>query len=148
MFGTPEPLPKSMLPEEIEKALKELGDDGAKVRGTLEREFASYVEKTEPKRRDLRSTLVFLLLPTARVLILASAGSSSSRSCRRRPASPSRWRRSARDAASRARGRLLLLPRGPRRANAGNRASRPVCDTRGWASGGMADAPALGAGAP
>ena len=70
VFGKPDPLPESMLPEEIEKALKALGQDGAKVRGALERDFASYVAKTEPKRRDLRSTLVFLLLPTARVLIL------------------------------------------------------------------------------
>ena len=70
VFGKPDPLPEAMLPEEIEKALKALGPDGAKVRGALERDFASYVAKTEPKRRDLRSTLVFLLLPTARVLIL------------------------------------------------------------------------------
>jgi hypothetical protein len=70
VFGKPDPLPEAMLPEEIEKALKALGQDGAKVRGALERDFAAYVAKTEPKRRDLRSTLVFLLLPTARVLIL------------------------------------------------------------------------------
>jgi hypothetical protein len=70
VFGKPDPLPEAMLPDEIEKALKALGPDGAKVRGALERDFASYVAKTEPRRRDLRSTLVFLLLPTARVLIL------------------------------------------------------------------------------
>jgi hypothetical protein len=69
VFGKPDPLPKAMLPDEIEKALKALGPDGAKVRGALERDFAGYLEKTAPKRRDLRSTLVFLLLPTARVLI-------------------------------------------------------------------------------
>jgi hypothetical protein len=70
IFGKPEPLPKAMLPDEIEKALKALGPDGAKVRGALERDFAAYVAKTEPKRRDLRSQLLFLGLPAARVLIL------------------------------------------------------------------------------
>lgn len=70
IFGKPDPLPDAMLPEEIEKALKAMGTDGARVRGALERDFAGYLEKTGPKRRDLRSTLIFLLLPTARVLIL------------------------------------------------------------------------------
>ena len=70
VFGKPDPLPTAMLPDEIEKALKALGPDGAKVRGALERDFAAYVAKTEPKRRDLRSQLLFLGLPAARVLIL------------------------------------------------------------------------------
>jgi hypothetical protein len=70
VFGKPDPLPKAMLPDEIEKALKSLGPDGAKVRGALERDFASYVAKTEAKRRSLRSQLLFLGLPTARILIL------------------------------------------------------------------------------
>jgi hypothetical protein len=70
IFGKPDPLPEAMLPEEIEKAVRALGEDGAKVRGALERDFAAYLEKTTPQRRDLRSTAIFLLLPTARVLIL------------------------------------------------------------------------------
>jgi hypothetical protein len=70
VFGKPDPLPAAMLPDEIEKALNALGTDGARVRGALERDFAGYLEKTVPKRRDLRSTAIFLLLPTARVLIL------------------------------------------------------------------------------
>ena len=69
MFGKPDPLPEAMLPDEIEKALKALGPDGAKVRGALERDFADYVSRTE-KRRDRRSTVLFLLLPTVRILIL------------------------------------------------------------------------------
>ena len=40
VMGPEEPLPERMLPEEIEKALKRMGGDGAKVRGLLEREFA------------------------------------------------------------------------------------------------------------
>ena len=70
VFGKPDPLPNAMLPDEIEKALKALGTDGAKVRGAIERDFAGYVAKTEAKRRDRRSTLLFLLLPAARILIL------------------------------------------------------------------------------
>ena len=48
-------LPKSMLPNEVEKTLKKMGKDGDKVRGTLEREFAAYVssKSEERKSRDL-----------------------------------------------------------------------------------------------
>ena len=52
IFGPEADLPKSMLPGEVEKTLKKLGPDGEKVRGTLEREFAKYLEKTAPERRD------------------------------------------------------------------------------------------------
>jgi hypothetical protein len=47
--GKKEPLPPSLLPKQVDKALKSLGDDGQKVRGTLEREFASYLEKRKPE---------------------------------------------------------------------------------------------------
>ena len=43
-------MPKSMLPQEVEKTLKKLGDDGEKVRGTLEREFANYLDEKAPQR--------------------------------------------------------------------------------------------------
>lgn len=52
VLGPTEPLPASMLPKEVDKALRKLGDDGQKVRGLLEREFASYLEETAEKRRD------------------------------------------------------------------------------------------------
>jgi hypothetical protein len=63
IFGKPDPLPKSMLPDQIEKALGELGADGARVRGTLEREFAGYLEATAPRRRerDLPGVIASLL---------------------------------------------------------------------------------------
>lgn len=51
-FGPDADLPKSMLPDEVEKTLKKLGTDGDRVRGTLEKEFAKYLEKTAPERRD------------------------------------------------------------------------------------------------
>ena len=43
----PTPLPPSMLPDEIEKTLRKLGDDGDKVRGALERDFAAYAKQAQ-----------------------------------------------------------------------------------------------------
>jgi hypothetical protein len=52
-------LPESMLPRQVDKALRSLGDDGNAVRGVLEREFADYLEKNKQAResRALRGTL-------------------------------------------------------------------------------------------
>ena len=63
IFGPNADLPKSMLPPEIEKTLKKLGPDGEKVRGTLEREFAEYLDDKAPKRkeRDLSGVAAGLL---------------------------------------------------------------------------------------
>ena len=44
VFGRPDPLPPSLLPDQVEKAVRALGDDGTKVRGALEREFAAFVD--------------------------------------------------------------------------------------------------------
>jgi hypothetical protein len=52
ILGPDADLPKSMLPPEVEKALKKLGSDGEKVRGTLEREFADYLEEKAPARQE------------------------------------------------------------------------------------------------
>lgn len=63
IFGADADLPKSMLPPEVERTLKKLGPDGEKVRGTLEREFAEYLEDKAPERqkRDLGGTAAVLL---------------------------------------------------------------------------------------
>jgi hypothetical protein len=63
VLGEKATMPKSMLPPQIDKALKKLGPDGEKVRGTLEREFAAYLDETAPKRRerDLGGTAAALL---------------------------------------------------------------------------------------
>jgi hypothetical protein len=52
-----------MLPPEVEKTLRKLGPDGEKVRGTLEREFADYLEEKTPQRkqRDLGAVAAGLL---------------------------------------------------------------------------------------
>ena len=59
VLGPKADLPKSMLPAQIDKALRSLGDDGDRVRGLLEREFADYLEKSKPTReaRDLGGTI-------------------------------------------------------------------------------------------
>ena len=52
LFGSKEDVPASMLPPEVERTLKKLGADGDKVRGTLEREFAAFLEERSQLRRD------------------------------------------------------------------------------------------------
>ena len=64
--GTDQPLPKAMLPEEIEKSLRKLGTDGDKVRGTLERDFADYAKQAAGSGDGQRT---LLLLTLARPLL-------------------------------------------------------------------------------
>jgi hypothetical protein len=63
IFGPSADIPKSMLPPQVEKTLKKLGPDGDKIRGTLEREFADYLDEKAPQRRerDLGATAATLL---------------------------------------------------------------------------------------
>jgi hypothetical protein len=69
IVGPDQPLPESMLPEEIEKALKHLGTDGERVRGTLERDFADYLNVAQKRRGGpaLRQTIYYAVtLPLIR----------------------------------------------------------------------------------
>jgi hypothetical protein len=68
--GKPPPMPKRMLPDEIEKTLRKLGDDGEKVRGALERDFADYAKKAE---KDRKGVLSVMLLAAARPLLARGA---------------------------------------------------------------------------
>lgn len=52
IVGEPEALPASLLPSEVEKAVRALGDDGAKVRGALERGFAGWLDATAKDRKS------------------------------------------------------------------------------------------------
>jgi hypothetical protein len=63
LFGKDADLPRSMLPQEVEKALRKLGSDGDRVRGTLEREFAKFLdERAEERRgRDVRGVVASLV---------------------------------------------------------------------------------------
>jgi hypothetical protein len=49
--GVEEDLPSELLPKEVEKTLRKLGTDGRKVRGTLEREFANYLDTRAKERK-------------------------------------------------------------------------------------------------
>jgi hypothetical protein len=71
IVGAPDPLPPSLLPDQVEKAIRALGDDGAKVRGTLEREFAAFVDTN----RKSESRFVRRLLLTAGVPLASQVGS-------------------------------------------------------------------------
>ncbi|MEJ7697567.1 MAG: hypothetical protein WKF78_13350 [Candidatus Limnocylindrales bacterium] len=51
-------LPSRMLPDEIEKTLRKLGDDGDKVRGVLERDFAEYARQNQKSRQGLASVVL------------------------------------------------------------------------------------------
>ncbi len=68
VVGPEQELPRSMLPDEVEKALRKLGADGDKVRGTLEREFAKYLDehKQERQDRDLGAVTALLLSNVAK----------------------------------------------------------------------------------
>jgi hypothetical protein len=68
--GEPAPLPKAMLPDEIEKTLRKLGKDGDKVRGTLERDFADYAKQSQKQRKGVMTAL---LLAAGRPLLTRGA---------------------------------------------------------------------------
>jgi hypothetical protein len=57
VFGPTADLPKRMLPDEIEKTLRELGDDGDKVRGALERDFADYAKEAAKENPPVSALL-------------------------------------------------------------------------------------------
>ena len=66
VFGAPDPLPASLLPDQVEKAVRALGDDGAKVRGSLEREFAAFVDTNRKgESRFIRRVLLTAGVPLA-----------------------------------------------------------------------------------
>jgi len=75
VFGKPDPLPDSLLPDQVEKAIRALGDDGQKVRGALERDFAAYAQQAQRDRARLRT---LLLLTVARPILSAAAKSAVS----------------------------------------------------------------------
>jgi hypothetical protein len=62
VLGPEADLPKSMLPRDVDRTLRKLGSDGEKVRGTLEREFANYLDEKagERRKRDVSATAALL----------------------------------------------------------------------------------------
>ena len=65
-----------MLPKEIDKSLRALGDDGKKVRGALERDFAAYAKQRAKDRSGLRTLIV---LSVARPLLSGAAKAAAGR---------------------------------------------------------------------
>jgi len=70
--GQDEELPSELLPKEVEKTLKKLGTDGRKVRGTLEREFANYLDERakERKKEGLGNAVAAIALAAVRPVAL------------------------------------------------------------------------------
>ena len=66
--GKEEELPSELLPKEVDKAIRKLGTDGRKVRGTLEREFANYLDERakERKKEGLGNAVAALALAAVR----------------------------------------------------------------------------------
>jgi hypothetical protein len=71
IFGPRADLPKSMLPKEVDRQLKKLGDDGERVRTTIEREFANYLDEKsgQRKERDLGAVLAVMLGSVAKPVV-------------------------------------------------------------------------------
>lgn len=62
--GREEELPSELLPKEVDRVLRRLGDDGRKVRGTLEKEFAKYLEDRSNVRKKEGALAAGLALAT------------------------------------------------------------------------------------
>ncbi len=66
--GTPTPLPDSMLPSEVEQAVRALGTDGDAVRGALERSFADYLDQRGSfAKRNVKSATGEVVASTVRL---------------------------------------------------------------------------------
>ena len=65
-------LPSELLPKDVEKALKKLGTDGRKVRGSLERDFAKYLDdrSKERKKEGITAGITALALSAIRPIAI------------------------------------------------------------------------------
>ena len=70
--GKEEELPSELLPKDVEKALRKIGTDGSKVRGTLERDFAKYLDERakERKKEGVTAAITGLALTALRPIAL------------------------------------------------------------------------------
>jgi hypothetical protein len=74
--GSPAPMPKSVLPGDVDKHLRSLGDDGEKVRRVLEKDFLAYSKTAKAERTRLRTLLA---VAVARPLLLGASKSAARR---------------------------------------------------------------------
>ena len=70
--GKDEDLPSELLPKDVEKALRKLGTDGRKVRGALERDFASYLDERAKtrKKEGITAALTAVAVATLRPIAI------------------------------------------------------------------------------
>ena len=70
--GGRKPPVRSLLPKEIDQAVKGLGPDEPAVRASLEHGFASYLEQTEPARksRNFSGAMTVVAIAFVRPLVL------------------------------------------------------------------------------
>ncbi len=56
-------MPRSLLPEEVDRIVRGLGEDGDRVRAVLDREFAEFLEsrRKDRRKRDLGATVSALM---------------------------------------------------------------------------------------
>jgi hypothetical protein len=72
--GKEEELPSALLPKDVEKALRKIGTDGSKVRGTLERDFAKYLDdrSKERKKEGVTAAITAVALSALRPIAIRS----------------------------------------------------------------------------
>ena len=72
--GKEEELPSELLPKDVAKALRKIGTDGSKVRGTLERDFAKYLDERakERKKEGLSAAITAVALSAIRPIAIRS----------------------------------------------------------------------------
>ena len=70
--GRDEELPSELLPKDVEKALRKIGTDGSKVRGTLERDFAKYLDERakDRKKEGITAALTAVALSALRPIAI------------------------------------------------------------------------------
>lgn len=73
--GAPEPLPKELLPEQVERVVRSLGEDGKAVRAALDREFSDYLAGTrkERERRGFRAAAAQLFQTASTPIVRRAA---------------------------------------------------------------------------
>lgn len=72
--GKDEELPSELLPKDVEKALRKIGTDGRQVRGTLERDFAKYLEDRQKARKKEGLTAAVTAMAVAAIRPVAIRG--------------------------------------------------------------------------
>ena len=100
------PLPKSLLPKDIDKALRKIGSDGDEVRGTIERDFAKYLDVRAKERRKegIQAATIGILTAALRPIGIRAGKQIAERMLNPDPAAFDEQLRKVRDRTAAARG--------------------------------------------